>query len=86
LLRIAGDMHYLSDVVFGAAVGLGTGWLVAELHEPRQHDSAQIPTSGAAQARDALTPSGMTLGLGRGWHLRAGLVGGGPAFAIQGGF
>lgn len=41
-LRIAGDMHYLSDVLVGAAVGIGAGLTIPRLIE---HDLA-ITTAG----------------------------------------
>lgn len=41
-LRIAGDMHYLSDVLVGAAIGLGAGLTLPRLIE---HDLA-ITTAG----------------------------------------
>ena len=90
LLRIAGDKHYLTDVLVGAAVGLGTGWLVVELHDPRPRDGATgAATASAAatrRAQETLTPAGLSIGVGRGLSLRAGLVAGGPAFALQAGF
>jgi membrane-associated phospholipid phosphatase len=41
-LRIAGDMHYLSDVVVGAAIGIGAGLTLPRLIE---HDLA-VTTAG----------------------------------------
>lgn len=49
-LRMAGDRHYLSDVLFGALVGGGVGFLVPWLHQPR-NGSAQSAVVGVAPGR-----------------------------------
>ena len=43
--RIAGDKHYLSDVVTGSAVGVVSGLTIPRLME---HDVAVVPTPGGA--------------------------------------
>jgi membrane-associated phospholipid phosphatase len=50
-LRIAGDKHYLTDVLVGAAVGSAAGWAVPWLlHRP------DAPGATAPAARVAVTP------------------------------
>lgn len=61
LLRIAGDKHYASDVIFGALTGAAIGWMVPALRM-RPH-----PRRQGEGLRDGLTlrvvPTGLGVGL-----------------------
>ena len=52
-LRMAGDRHYLSDVVLGALVGGGVGFLIPWLHQPRS-GSSQGAVLGVAPGRSPM--------------------------------
>jgi membrane-associated phospholipid phosphatase len=74
--RVAGDRHYLTDVLTGAAIGSAVGWGVVRLHrgEPQ---SPEARSTAAEVAR--VPPLSMPLGAsGRGW-LHAGPTAGGFA-------
>jgi membrane-associated phospholipid phosphatase len=102
VLRLAADKHYFTDVLVGAAVGWGTGFVVTRLARRAASEVDSGPAierggtartlgddgyAAAAAARAALAPAGgMTFGLPRGGLLVLGFAAGGPAFALHGRF
>ena len=44
--RLHDNVHYLSDVVFGAAIGTATGWTVVGRHGRSNYALAPVPTQG----------------------------------------
>lgn len=56
-LRIAGDAHYLTDVVVGAAVGIAAGVAIPTLLHPREASAA---SNGGAAVRITPIPLGLS--------------------------
>jgi membrane-associated phospholipid phosphatase len=57
--RLHDDRHFLSDVVFGAAVGVSSGWTVVGRHGRSQFAFTPVPVRGGmmiAVTREAPTP------------------------------
>ncbi len=54
-LRIAGDKHYFTDVLVGAATGLAAGIAIPRLMHPRE----EAPSSGGATATVTAIPLGI---------------------------
>lgn len=65
VLRIAAGRHYLSDVLAGAAVGVGAALAVGKLHERREDGSATGAAPRAAGVQLTLPLGGATLVNGR---------------------
>jgi membrane-associated phospholipid phosphatase len=57
-LRVVGDMHYLSDVLTGAAIGTAVGLGIPLLHHYRR---TAAPTSAALQVELVPAPNGLQM-------------------------
>ena len=55
--RLADNRHYLSDVVFGAAVGVSAGWTVVGRHGRLNFALAPVPVRGGMMIALTRTPS-----------------------------
>jgi membrane-associated phospholipid phosphatase len=44
--RLADNRHYLSDVLFGSALGIASGWTVVGRHGQSQYAFAPVPIPG----------------------------------------
>jgi hypothetical protein len=58
--RIAGNRHYLSDVIFGAAVGFASGHTVIRGHAKRSLEVKPVVTPGGFALAVTFGPSGPT--------------------------
>lgn len=95
VLRMAADKHYFTDVLVGAAVGLSAGFLVTKLHQPERaapvgatavDGAVAVRAAFATQALYALPLRPGARPAAGGMALQLGVVGGGPALALQWGF
>jgi membrane-associated phospholipid phosphatase len=53
-LRIAGDKHYFTDVLVGAATGLAAGIAIPRLMHPQKEPGPSGPTAGASMTMTAI--------------------------------
>jgi len=44
--RLHDNVHYLSDVVFGSAIGMATGWTIVGRHGRSEYALAPVPIRG----------------------------------------
>src|SRR6185295_3092252 len=56
--RLHDNRHFLSDVVFGSALGIATGWAVVGRHGRSDYAMAPVPTRGGAMIAFFRTPKG----------------------------
>ncbi len=69
MLRVAGDRHYLSDVLMGAALGLFSGYLLPSfLHYDIGDDDARTGEPAGGTVAPIPTPGGVGFGYQRVWY------------------
>jgi membrane-associated phospholipid phosphatase len=56
--RLHENKHYLSDVLFGSALGMTTGWTVVGRHGREQYALAPVPVKGGMGVAVIWTPGG----------------------------
>lgn len=54
--RLHDNRHFLSDVVFGSALGIATGWTVVGRHGRSDYSMAPVPTRGGVMIAFFRTP------------------------------
>jgi len=60
--RLHDNVHYLSDVVFGAALGTATGWTVVGTHGRTDYTLAPTPIRGGIMVAIVRTPASLPHG------------------------
>src|SRR5437667_10134942 len=60
--RLHDNVHYLSDVVFGAALGTATGWTVVGTHGRTDYTLAPTPIRGGVMVAIIRTPASQQRG------------------------
>ena len=55
--RLADNRHFLSDVVFGSALGIASGWTVVGRHGKSNYALMPVPTRGGMMVSVIRTPS-----------------------------
>ena len=60
--RLHDNVHYLSDVVFGAALGTATGWTVVGTHGRTDYTLAPTPIRGGMMVAIIRTPASLQRG------------------------
>jgi hypothetical protein len=56
--RVVDNRHFLSDVVFGAAVGIATGWTIVGRHGRSEYALYPTPVRGGAMVALVRTSGG----------------------------
>jgi len=54
--RLADNRHFLSDVVFGSALGIASGWTVVGRHGKSNYALMPVPTRGGMMVSVIRTP------------------------------
>jgi membrane-associated phospholipid phosphatase len=57
--RLHDNVHYLSDVLFGAALGTATGWTIVGTHGRTDYTLAPVPIPGGVMVSVVRTPTSL---------------------------